>query len=85
MVKANSGIMKVSDLKGKKVVTTTGPIVNLTNLNIAYLHSGGLGLKDITAIKSGTVEYKIEPGAAPEDGSCLTCCTVPKSNITLDA
>ena len=55
MVKANSGIMKVSDLKGKKVVTTTGPIVNLTNLNIAYLHSGGLGLKDITAIKSGGI------------------------------
>jgi ferredoxin-NADP reductase len=39
----------------------------------------------ITAVKSGEVEYEIEPGAAPEDGSCLTCCAVPKTNITLDA
>jgi uncharacterized protein len=39
----------------------------------------------ITAIKSGQVEYEIEPGATPEDGSCLTCCAVPKSNLTLDA
>lgn len=39
----------------------------------------------ITAIKSGEVEYSIEPGAPPEDGSCLTCISVPKSNLILDA
>jgi len=39
----------------------------------------------ITAIKSGQVEYEIEPGATPEDGSCLTCCAVPKSSLVLDA
>ena len=55
MVKADSGIKSVADLKGRKVVTQTGPIVNLTNLNIAYLHSGGLSVNDITAVKSGGI------------------------------
>ena len=55
MVKANSGIKTVADLKGKTVVTTTGPIVSLSNLNIAYLHSGGLSVKDIRGIKSGGI------------------------------
>lgn len=39
----------------------------------------------ITAIKSGEVNYVEEPGAMPEDGSCLTCVSVPKSDITLEA
>jgi TRAP transporter TAXI family solute receptor len=55
MVKANSGIRSVADLKGKKVVTVTGPIVSLSNLNVAYLHSGGVSLKEITALKSGGI------------------------------
>ena len=39
----------------------------------------------ITAIRSGEVEYVVEHGAQPEEGSCLTCISVPKSNLTLDA
>lgn len=39
----------------------------------------------ITAIKSGEVDYVGEPGAEPEAGSCLTCISVPKSKLTLDA
>lgn len=39
----------------------------------------------ITAIKGGEVKYLQEPGAKPEAGSCLTCVSVPKGNITLDA
>ena len=39
----------------------------------------------ITAIRSGDVNYVVEPGAAPEAGSCLTCISVPKSSLTLDA
>ncbi len=38
----------------------------------------------ITALKSGSVKYVEEPGAQPEDGSCLTCVSVPKSNLTLE-
>ena len=39
----------------------------------------------ITAIKSGEVCYLVESGAKPEAGSCLTCISVPKNNLTLDA
>ena len=39
----------------------------------------------ITAIRSGDVTYVVEPGAAPESGSCLACISVPKSSLTLDA
>ena len=39
----------------------------------------------ITAVKSGDVAYIIDPGAEPEAGSCLTCVSVPKGDLTLDA
>lgn len=39
----------------------------------------------ITAMKSGDVKYVEEPGAKPESGSCLTCVSVPKSDLVLEA
>ena len=39
----------------------------------------------LTAIKSGEVTYMTMPGEMPEAGSCLTCISVPKSDLTLDA
>lgn len=39
----------------------------------------------LTAIREGEVEYLNEPGAPVEEGSCLTCISVPKSNVSLDA
>ncbi len=39
----------------------------------------------LTAIKSGEVTYVGEPGTPPEEGSCLTCISIPKNNLTLDA
>ncbi len=39
----------------------------------------------MTAIRSGSVDYLSEPGALIEDGSCLTCISVPKGNLVLDA
>jgi len=39
----------------------------------------------LTAVKSGGVRYLSEPGFAPEAGSCLTCISVPKTSLTLDA
>lgn len=83
MVKANSGIKSVADLKGKKVVTTTGPIVNLTNLNIAYLHSGGVSLKDITAVKSGGIVdniNKVVEGRADASAVALGMPAVRKAH-----
>jgi len=86
MVKADSGITKVSDLKGKKVVTTTGPIVNLTNLNIAYLHSGGVGLNDITAVKSGGIVdniNKVVEGRADASAVALGMPAVRKAHASV--
>jgi ferredoxin-NADP reductase len=39
----------------------------------------------ITAVKGGEVQYLSEPGDKPEAGSCLTCISVPKSALVLDA
>lgn len=38
-----------------------------------------------TAIKEGDVELVQEAGADCESGSCLTCVSIPKSNLVLDA
>ena len=39
----------------------------------------------ITAIRSGKVDYLSDPGAPVEEGSCLTCITVPQGKLNLDA
>ncbi len=39
----------------------------------------------ITAVKEGEAIYLSEPGSPPEEGSCLTCISVPKTNMVLDA
>ncbi len=39
----------------------------------------------LTAVKEGEVDYLQEPGAIPEEGSCLTCISVPKADLTLEA
>ena len=39
----------------------------------------------LTAIKSGNVELLGEPGSEPEAGSCLTCISIPKDDMILDA
>jgi uncharacterized protein len=39
----------------------------------------------LTAIKSGDITYVNPPGNPPEAGSCLTCISVPRSVLVLDA
>lgn len=36
-------------------------------------------------INSGEVEYLAEPGAAPDEGACLLCVTVPRTDLSLKA
>ena len=38
----------------------------------------------ITPIKRGLVTYLVEPGKKPDARSCLTCISVPKTDLTLD-
>lgn len=39
----------------------------------------------LVAIRSGEVTYDTEPGATPEEGSCLLCICRPTSDLALDA
>jgi uncharacterized protein len=39
----------------------------------------------LVAIKSGKVNYDLEPGLEVDDGSCLTCICRPAGNIVIDA
>lgn len=39
----------------------------------------------LVAIKEGEVEYEIEPGDTPEEGSCLSCICRPKGKLVIDA
>lgn len=39
----------------------------------------------VTAVKEGEVTYLSEPGAAPDEGTCLACIAVPKSRLVLDS
>ncbi len=39
----------------------------------------------LVAIKQGEVEYVLEPGEAPEEGTCLSCICRPKGKMVIDA
>lgn len=46
--------------------------------------AGNCGSCEI-AVKQGDVEYLHEPGYEVGAGSCLTCCSVPKTSLVLEA
>ena len=39
----------------------------------------------VTAVREGEVEYLSEPGATVENGTCLTCISIPKTPLSIDA
>jgi len=39
----------------------------------------------LVAIKQGNVEYVLEPGDAPEEGTCLSCICRPTGKMVIDA
>ncbi len=55
MVKANSGITRVDQLRGKRVVVHVKTNVSLGRLNRAILATAGITEKDVKAIDSGGV------------------------------
>ncbi len=55
MVKANSGITRVEDLRGKRVIVHVKTNASLGRLNRTILATGGLTEKDIKSIDSGGV------------------------------
>lgn len=55
MVKENSGIKTVADLKGKRVVVNFKTNVSLAQLNRTILSTAGLSERDVNAVDSGGV------------------------------
>ncbi|MGB7180514.1 MAG: TAXI family TRAP transporter solute-binding subunit [Burkholderiaceae bacterium] len=60
IVREDSGIRSVAELKGKKVMITMPTNASLTNLNIASLKTGGLTEQDVTAMTSGGLIKGVE-------------------------
>lgn len=60
IVKADSGINTLADLRGKKVVTHIKTVVSLRALNLSLLAGAGLSVKDVIAIDSGGVVKNVD-------------------------
>lgn len=60
MVKANSGITSLSQLRGKRVVTDTSTVVSLALLNRTILLTAGLTESDVTSLRSGSIVKNID-------------------------
>lgn len=89
--KAESPTLSVEFAKSGKVVswqTAEQSLLELAEANDVALdfgcRAGNCG-SCLVAIKQGDVDYLSEPGDKPEQGSCLACVCVPKSNLVLDA
>ena len=86
----STGVM-VTFAKGNKTCLwdpNAGSLLEFAEANGVAIDSGcraGNCGTCITAIKSGDVTYMTPPGEMPESGSCLTCISVPKTSLTLDA
>ncbi len=39
----------------------------------------------VTAVRAGQFSYRIQPGAPVSPGTCLTCISIPKGDLVLDA
>ncbi len=89
--KADAKTYQVSFSKSGKTLTwdgKDGSLLEFAENNDIVLDSGcraGNCGTCVSAIIEGDVEYMNEPGAMPEAGSCLTCVSVPKSDLTLEA
>ncbi len=65
-----------------------GSLLDFADQNDVVIDSGcraGSCGTCVTAIQSGDVNYLADPGAEPDAGTCLTCISVPKSDLVLDA
>jgi ferredoxin len=77
--------------KSKKILkwdSSSGSLLEFAHRNgvsiEAGCRSGNCGTC-VTAMKKGNVTYLQAPGTDPQEGSCLTCISVPKENLTLYA
>ena len=90
-ISAPSTDVMVTFVKGDKTYPwdpNAGSLLEFAEANGVAMDSGcraGNCGTCITVVKSGEVNYMTKPGEMPESGSCLTCISVPKTSLTLDA
>lgn len=85
------GAMSVTFARSGKVLSWTGDHGSL----LEFAEANGIAMESgcragncgtcQTAVRAGAVEYLNEPGAPPPDGSCLTCISLPRGDLSLDA
>ena len=89
LIAQTSGI-SINFAKSKKDVVWNG----MSSCLLDFVESSGIAMESgcragncgtcSIAIRSGEVEYLSAPGAIVEQGSCLTCISVPKTDLILD-
>lgn len=89
LIAQTSGI-SINFAKSKKDVVWNG----MSSCLLDFAESSGIAMESgcragncgtcSIAIRSGEVEYLSAPGAIVEQGSCLTCISVPKTDLVLD-
>jgi len=85
IVKKSSNIYKLSDLRGRKVVTNVKPIVSLKALNYSLLAGAGLSPKDVIELDSGGIVKNINmivEGRADAAAAALGMPVVRKAHAT---
>ena len=87
---AGDGIEVVFERSGKTLhwKPDYGSLLEFAEANDISIDSGcraGNCGTCVTAVKEGEVSYLSEPGAQPDEGSCLTCIAVPSGRLILDS
>lgn len=86
-----AAIMQVTFARSNKTVawdTSFGSLLEFAEANGVAMESGcraGNCGTCIAAVKAGNVTYVTAPGSQPDAGSCLTCCTIPAGDLSIDA
>lgn len=86
MVRADSGIKTLADLKGKKVVTKIQSVTSLTNLGLRILATAGVSSSSVTGMDSGSLVRNIDlvvEGRADAAPTAYSMPAVRKANATV--
>ncbi len=67
---------------------SSGSLLNLADHHGISIESGcrsGNCGTCMTAVRAGKVDYPTPPGEMPDEGACLLCTAIPRSDLELDA
>lgn len=79
-VKTENGTYQVPFFDGDSTLES----IERRNIDIQYHCRDGYCGACRCKLRSGQVEYKVDPLAFIDDDEILTCCTQPKTDITIE-